>query len=375
MTTQPPTPSPTRPPKPVSRTPVAFVTLAVACVAAAGVGGYLAQSRQAPLPLPAVEASPAARPASNVVAADAASTPANGHGTAKPVGQPTPEPSAPSTVAESGVATPSLPVEAPAPPSKAPTIDSPSRERVAAASPKPSAPRANPVAVPAATPSVAAARTPEPAPAQPMPGPDPVPAVASAEPQRPPAPAEPAAAKPAVPDVETFVIPADAVMGLEIERSISSETARVEDHVEARVTRDVRGDGNVVLISAGTRVRGEVTLVESGGKFKERARLAIKFHTLLLTDGQSVPIATDPLVREGDGVGQRTSTRIGASAAGGAIIGAIFGGQKGAAIGAAAGAGAGTAATAASRPSEARFRAGSVVTVRLTAPVSITIEH
>ena len=175
--------------------------------------------------------------------------------------------------------------------------------------------------------------------------------------------------------MQTFVVPADAVMGLEIEHSISSETARIEDRVEARVTRDVRGEGNVVLIPAGTRVRGEVTLVEGGGKFKDRARLAIKFHTLLLTDGQSVPIATDPLVREGDGVGQRTSTRIGASAAGGAIIGAIFGGQKGAAIGAAAGAGAGTAATAASRPSEARCRAGSVVTVRRTAPGSITIEQ
>jgi type IV secretory pathway VirB10-like protein len=209
-----------------------------------------------------------------------------------------------------------------------------------------------------------------------MAGPEPAPIVAAADPQRAPAPPEPAAPKaPAVPNVETFVIPADAVMGLEIERSISSETAHVEDHVEARVTRDVRGDGNVVLIPAGTRVRGEVTLVESGGKFKERARLAIRFHTLLLTDGQSVPIATDPLVREGDNVGQRTGTRIGASAAGGAIIGAIFGGQKGAAIGAAAGAGAGTAATAASRASEARFRAGSVVTVRLTAPVSITIEQ
>ena len=374
MTTQPPNQSPTRPPKPVSRTPVAFLALAVACVAAAGVGGYLAQSRQTPLPLPAVEASPAANPASKTVAADAAPTMTSGPGASvTAAAQPTLAVSTPS--AEASVAAPASPVEAPAPPSKAPTIGSPTRERVAAASPKPSAPRANPVAVPAPTPPLTAARTPEPAPAQPMPGPDPVAAVASAEPQRPPAPAEPAASKPAVPDVETFVIPADAVMGLEIERSISSETARVEDHVEARVTRDVRGDGNVVLIPAGTRVRGEVTLVESGGKFKERARLAIRFHTLLLTDGQSVPIATDPLVREGDGVGQRTSTRIGASAAGGAIIGAIFGGQKGAAIGAAAGAGAGTAATAASRPSEARFRAGSVVTVRLTAPVSITIEH
>jgi len=69
-------------------------------------------------------------------------------------------------------------------------------------------------------------------------------------------------------------------------------------------------------------------------------------------------VARDGETREeGDDVARKSSARIGASAAGGAIIGAIFGGQKGAAIGAAAGAGAGSAVTASQNPSEARFRA------------------
>ena len=90
----------------------------------------------------------------------------------------------------------------------------------------------------------------------------------------------------------------------------------------------------MLLIPAGTRVRGEVTVVESGGKFKERARLGIRFPPpCLLGDGQTIAIATEPLLREGDAVGRKTGARIGASAAGGAIIGAIFGGEKGAAIG------------------------------------------
>jgi type IV secretory pathway VirB10-like protein len=241
------------------------------------------------------------------------------------------------------------------------------------AEPAPARQAARPTATSRAQPPVSA-RTAEPAPAQPMPLADAPPVAAVSEPPRPPAPAEAVTKAPATPEVETFIIPADAVMGLEIEHSLSSETAHVEDRVEARVTRDVRGDGNVILIPAGTRVRGEVTVVESGGKFRDRARLGIRFHTLLLGDGQTIPIATDPLLREGDNVGRKTGARIGASAAGGAIIGAIFGGEKGAALGAAAGAGAGTAATAAAKSSEARFRAGSVVTVRLTAPVSITIE-
>ena len=184
--------------------------------------------------------------------------------------------------------------------------------------------------------------------------------------------AKPQSAKVSI--AETFTIPADSVLGLELEHSVSSETAQPEDRVDARVTRDVKVDGTTV-IPAGSRVRGAVTRVENGGRFKDRGRIEIRFHTLVLAGGDTQSISTDALFREGDNVGRKTGARIGASAAGGAIIGAIFGGEKGAAIGAAAGAGAGTAVTASQKPSEARFRAGSVVTVRLTAPVSITVEQ
>jgi hypothetical protein len=190
----------------------------------------------------------------------------------------------------------------------------------------------------------------------------------------PPAEAAPRPSATRVSISETFTIPADSVVGLEIETSVSSQTAQVEDRVDARVTRDVKVDGTTV-IPAGSRIRGEVIRVEQGGKFKERARLGIAFHTLVLPDGETFDIDTDPVFREGENVARKAGTRIGASAAGGAIIGAIFGGEKGAAIGAAAGAGAGTAVTAAQKSSEARFRAGSVVTIRLIAPVSITLQQ
>jgi hypothetical protein len=211
-----------------------------------------------------------------------------------------------------------------------------------------------------------------------MPLPEP-PAAVEAQAQPPAAPAAPIEpmAKPQAAQVsieETFVVPADSVIGLEIEHNVSSETAQPEDRVDARVARDVKVDGTVV-IPAGSRVRGVVTRVENGGRFKERGRIEIRFHTLLLAGGDTQAIATEPLFREGERVGRQAGARIGATAAGGALIGAIFGGEKGAAIGAAAGAGAGTAVTAARKPSEARFRAGSVVTVRLKAPVSITVQQ
>jgi hypothetical protein len=179
---------------------------------------------------------------------------------------------------------------------------------------------------------------------------------------------------PPAPRLEEFIVPADSVIGLQLEDTISSETARVEQRVQARVTRDVHVNGTVV-IPANSRAEGQVTLVEPGGKFRERARLGVRFHTLVLADGSSVPIQTDVIYREGDAVAGRSAARIGGSAVGGAIIGAIFGGGKGAAIGAAAGAGAGTAATMATQKSQATLTSGSTVTVRLTDPATVTVQR
>jgi hypothetical protein len=170
-----------------------------------------------------------------------------------------------------------------------------------------------------------------------------------------------------------YTLDSGSVMGLQIENTVSSATARLEERVEARVTRDVRVGGEVA-VPAGSRLRGEVTLVEAGGKFKERARLGIRFHTIVLADGTTVPINTETIFREGDAMSGRTAAKIGGAAVGGAIIGAILGGGKGAAIGGAAGAGAGTAATAAGPRSEATLQAGSTVTVRLSQPATVRVE-
>jgi len=179
--------------------------------------------------------------------------------------------------------------------------------------------------------------------------------------------------EPVKPRFEDLLIPADSVIGLRLEDTISSETARVEDRIEARVSRDVRINAEVA-IPAGTRARGNVTLVEGGGKFKERARLGVRFHTLVLADGSTIPIQTETIYRDGGEIARQSATKIGGAAAAGALIGAIFGGGKGAAIGGAAGAGAGTAAAAAGPRSQATLIAGSTVTVRLSSPATVTIE-
>jgi hypothetical protein len=185
---------------------------------------------------------------------------------------------------------------------------------------------------------------------------------------------EPAApAAPPAPQYVEVTVPADSVIGLQIETALSSETAHVEDRVTARVTRDVRADGRVA-IPAGSRVLGSVSVVDRGGRVKEQARLGVRFHTVILADGTELPLQTETIVREGDSPAQASAAKIGGAAIGGAILGAILGGGKGAAIGGAVGAGGGTAAVMASDRRAAKIAAGSPVTAKVLSPVTVTVE-
>jgi hypothetical protein len=182
------------------------------------------------------------------------------------------------------------------------------------------------------------------------------------------------AVEPVGPLYDELVIAADSVIGLEIETSLSSERARVEDPVIARVTRDVKV-GNRIAIPAGSRANGEVTAVDRGGRLKDRARLGVRFTSIVLADGTRVPIQTDTIVREGDSPTNESAAKIGGGAIGGAIIGGILGGGKGAAIGSVVGAGAGTGAVVAGGRNAATLPTGTPVTVRVHEPVTVTVER
>ena len=260
---------------------------------------------------------------------------------------------------------PDVPAEVPVEPAIATPPESFSR-------PRPAAPAARPV-VPAAVP--VEAEPPPPPPAAVVPAP----ATASFD-VAPPLPLEPvrAAEEPALPtappapDLHELVLSGDSVIGLQVESAISSETAEVEDQVVARVVRDVKV-GDHVAIPAGSKARGEVTQVERGGRLRGRARLGVRFTSIVLADGSTVPITTETIYREGDAQGRESTAKIGGGAIGGAIIGGILGGAKGAAIGGGIGAGAGSAAVMAGGRNEATLSPGSPVTIRLQAPATVTV--
>jgi hypothetical protein len=322
-----------------------FAGLALGCLGAAAGGGYLAARQSDPVAVAA--AAPTAAPEATPAAESKAV--AESEGVIAPETTP--------RATEAAVA-PVERVETPAPRRTTPAVE----RRPATSSTRPAS---TPVRreTPAETRSArreAPARQETPAPAsssssggawEVRPSVEPERASVTPEPEVPPAPAEP--------ELVEVQIPADSVLGLQIERTVSSETARVEDRV---------------AIPAGSVVQGSVMEVERGGKVKERAKLGIRFHTVVLADGTRLAIRTDSIVREGSSPANESAAKIGGAAVGGAILGAILGGGKGAVIGGTVGAAGGTAATMAGNRNPAVLAQGSTVNVRVQQPVTVTVE-
>jgi len=335
-----------------------FAGLSVGCLAAAAGGSYLAvRQNQAAIAAPVSLEAPLAPAAPGAPVAPNAPAGA----VTESEGLITPEAVKPASPAAAPRRAPATISSAPSrsssradarPPPRAPVAErrvEPAETPVASSAPAPSAPAQSGGSMwetrPSVQPSVPEYREPEP----------------------PPPPPPPA------PEFVDLTVPSDAVLGLQIERTVSSELARVEDKVEARVTRDVRVSDRIA-IPAGSTVRGSVTEVERGGRMKGKARLAIRFHTIVLADGTQLPLKTEPVVREGQSPGGESAAKVGGAAIGGAILGAILGGGKGAAIGGAVGAGAGTAAAMTNDRNPATLPAGTTVTVRVQAPVTVTVQ-
>ena len=346
--------------------PIALGLLAAACVTAAGGGAFLAVRQHPAVQSVEVQAQPASAPNAEPGVAESETIIAP-ESAVKPTAAPAPESrdaAKPTTKVE--------PVErATAPkPSPRPASQPARSARTAAppaAAPKSSASASNTASLPgtASESSPVVDRSSTVREASPTPAAAPVPL----EPVIPDPPVTPP--KPRVVEV---VVPSSSVVGLHVATSVTSETARVEDRVEARVTRDVMADGRVA-IPEGTRVIGDVTLVERGGKMKDKARLGVRFHTLVLADGSHVPFRTDAIYREGSSPGNESARKIGGAAIGGAILGAIIGGAKGAAIGGATGAAGGSAVVMAGDRNAATLPAGTVVTVRLSSPVTVDVQR
>ena len=172
---------------------------------------------------------------------------------------------------------------------------------------------------------------------------------------------------------QQVTIPAGTLLRLRLNRSVGSDLSRVEDPVTATLATPVRYNGREVL-PAGSTARGYVTTAERSGKVKGRARLGLKFSTIVTADDhERYNMATRSWVAVAPATKKKDALKIGVPAAGGAVIGALVGGKKGAGIGALAGGGAGTAYVLTTRGKEVRLGRGATVSVRLASPLTVRV--
>jgi hypothetical protein len=167
------------------------------------------------------------------------------------------------------------------------------------------------------------------------------------------------------------VIPAGTSLSLQLASAVTSDRSHVEDPVRATLRRGIVVDG-VTVVPAGTAVTGYVTEAAESGRVKGRARLGVRFTALQVGDTR-YPIRTSAVTREARATKKADAAKIGIGAGAGAVVGAIAGGKNGAAVGGAVGAAGGTGVVLATRGEEVALTKGTVVTPRLSAPVTVRI--
>ncbi len=141
-----------------------------------------------------------------------------------------------------------------------------------------------------------------------------------------------------------LVVPAETVIAVVLDQTISSKTSKPGDRFSATVESPVEVEGKIA-IPKGARAEGVVNDAKAAGRFKGGAALSLTL-TSVTVNGKDYEIRTSAAMRSSKGKGKRTAVMVGGGAAGGAGIGALAGGGKGAAIGALIGAAAGTGGAA-----------------------------
>jgi hypothetical protein len=181
------------------------------------------------------------------------------------------------------------------------------------------------------------------------------------EPRRDPEPPAPRSTNP-------NEIPVGTEFDVRLQNTLSSGTAQVEDRFEATTMVDLRDERNRLLVPAGSTMRGVVSSVEKATRTNRTGRLTVAFDRVTV-NGRNYPLrATVTQALESEGI-RGEKERIGIGAGAGAVIGAILGGVKGAVAGVLIGGGGTIAAT---EGKDVELPPGTVLRVRLDAPLTVT---
>lgn len=136
---------------------------------------------------------------------------------------------------------------------------------------------------------------------------------------------------------ETLSVPAGTLVTVRVSDYLSSDHSKVGDSFTAELEQPVVVDGWVVA-RRGQTVLGRVAVAKKAGRIKGVSQLGVEFTSLVLVDGQQLPVRTQ-LIQDTAGTSRgRDAAALGTTTGVGATIGAAASGGEGAAIGAGAGA-------------------------------------
>jgi hypothetical protein len=159
-------------------------------------------------------------------------------------------------------------------------------------------------------------------------------------------------------------LPEGTSIQVRLSHGLSSATARREDRVDATVAEPVRGDG-VLVLPAGTLVRGVVRAAEPAERPSKGGRIEIEFDSLYLDDTRVEMRGRVAQIQEGGERGKKA----GIGAVVGGVLGGLLGGKGGAIAGILIGGGGAVVAT---KGEDVELPAGTVLTVRLEQPLVLT---
>ena len=201
---------------------------------------------------------------------------------------------------------------------------------------------------------------------------------------------QPVQAAPAQNSFRTVTIPAGTRVLLQLRSPIDTKSAHVGDGVYCQTSFPVTED-NVVVIPAGTYVKGEIAHVERAGRIKGRAQILFHFNTMIFPNGYTVdlpgalksePGATNSTISDDEGTVRANSQKgkdagtVAKTGATGAVVGTVATGTaKGAGIGGLAGAAVGLGQVLFTRGQDVRIEQGTSLEMVLQRPLTVDVMH
>jgi hypothetical protein len=185
---------------------------------------------------------------------------------------------------------------------------------------------------------------------------------------------EPAPEPPRIPRKLLMTIPAGTEIRLTLDKAVGSSSSHTGDGFTATITDPVVAGGRVA-IPAGSSVHGRVSeaIAARKGLSDKAGSLRLSFEQVVTPDGTGAPMSA-AMTRAGAKSGKKTAGIIGGSAAGGALLGKIMGGNtRSAAVGSVLGGAIGTGVAAGTTGQDVELAAGSVLTIKLDQPLTISI--